>query len=65
MTFRDTSGTGVRVHDYEVSLKTERIANAAARSHHWTNLSRWTTKSRPSHILAQWHADAAPMPGSV
>ena len=32
MTFRDTSGTGVRVHDYEVSLKTERIANAAARS---------------------------------
>ena len=32
MTFRDSSGTGVRVHDYEVSLKTERIANAAARS---------------------------------
>ena len=32
LTFRDTSGTGVRVHDYEVGLKNERIANAAAKS---------------------------------
>ena len=32
MTFRDTNGTGVRVHDYEIGLKNERIANAAARS---------------------------------
>ena len=32
MTFRDSSGTGVRVHSYDIALKTERVVNAAARS---------------------------------
>ena len=32
MTFRDSSGTGVRVYGYDISLKNERVANAAAKS---------------------------------
>ena len=32
MTFRDSSGAGVRVHSYDISLKNERVANAAAKS---------------------------------
>ena len=32
LTFRDTSGDGIRVHSYDISLKTDRVVNAAAKS---------------------------------